>query len=274
MAEKPAPVGQPRKLLDQVLEDSFSTVGKKLDNVVKSGAQQVGKMWGAIKGWWPAQQSANPGTADGQEEGGMLFAKNNVMYKTTDLRKVPGYLFVRGRETVVYGVVLLLNWVPNTNLVEQCTPCMGAVSLDLSKVEAIHLFFDGNSVNQYDSGKVIVREANDCVHVFEFISGGLEQMLRVLQQCPYYEGSVSCEGERSCVFTMSHARLGRLQPHPAEAEFRSMLTPLKWQQLLDHTGAVTDPELVQKVGHCEGLPTASSTYTHNPRVHWEVIYLR
>lgn len=246
MAEKPPPAGQTRKLLDQVVEESFGTVGKKLDNVVKSGAQHVGKMWGAIKGWWPAQPSADLGGADGQEEGGMLFAKNNVMYKTTDLRKIPGYLFVRGRETVVYGVVLLLNWVPNTNLVDQCQPCMGAVSLDLSKMESIHLFFDGNSVEQCDSGKVIVRETNDCVHVFEFVSGGLEQLFKVLQQCPYYEGSVSWEGGRSCVFTMSHARLGLLQPHPAEVEFRSMLTPLKWQQFQDHRGAVSDPELVQK----------------------------
>lgn len=249
MAEKQAPAGQQtRKLLDQVVEGSFGTVGKKLDDMRKSGAQQVGKVWGAIKGWWPAQQPADPGLTDGQghEEGGMLFAKNNVMYKTTDSRKIPGYLFIRGRETVVYGVVLLLNWVPNTNLVDQCEPCMTAVSLDLSKMETIHLFFEGSSEEQYDSGQVIVREANDSVHVFNFVSGGLEQLFKVLQQCPYYEKSTSGEGGRSYVFTMSHARLGRLEPHPEEAEFRSMLTPLKWQQLLDHAGAVSDPELVQK----------------------------
>lgn len=251
MAEKPADLGpgqHARKLIDHVVESSLGTFGKKLDNAKKSGAHQVGKMWGAIKGWWPAQQSANPIPTDGQgqEEGGMLFAKNNVMYETADMRKVPGYLFIRGRETVVYGVVLLLNWVPNTNLVDPCESCMGAVSLDLSRMEAIHVFFEGSSEEQYDSGQVIVHEANDSMYAFHFVSGGLQQLSKVLRQCPYYEESVGDEGGRLCVFTLSHARLGRLEHHPEQAEFRSMLTPLKWQQLLDHSGAVSDPDLVQK----------------------------
>ena len=256
MAEKPADSSlgpgqqfeQARKLIDQVVENSFGTVGKKLNDVKKSGAHQVGKVWGAIKGWLPAQQSVDPGPTDGQnhEEGGMLFAKNNVMYKTADMRKVPGYLFIRGRETVVYGVVLILNWVPNTNLVDKCEPCMGAVSLDLSRMEAIHMFFECSSEEQYDSGQVIVHDASDSMYMFHFISGGLQQLVKVLRQCPYYEESAGDEAGRSCVFTMSHNKLGRLERHPEEAEFRSMLTTIKWQQLLDHSGAVSNPELVQK----------------------------
>ena len=232
------------------------TIG--IDNTAKLGAEQIEKAFKRF-GWYTTSPSVqeDPVPLGDEEEEGIVYAKNNVILKCS--KKIPGYLFVRSRDTVVFGMVLIINWIPNAGLHgRDRNPNdktadgnhLETISIDSSKVEEIRVFFSGSMSTPDDCGHVTVREANDTVHVFEFTQGGVAGLYKVLQQCAYLKKTLLTDDNQIYVFNVCLPQLSLPELHPGETEFRSMLTLERWGHLKHLDDSISDPSFVQNVSSC------------------------
>ena len=239
------------------LEKVVGSLSVGLDHTAKLGAEQIEKAFKRF-GWYTTSPSVqeDPVPLGDEAEEGIVYTKNNVILKCS--KKIPGYLFVRSRDTVVFGMVLIINWVPNAGLHDRDRSPNGkadgnhleTISIDSSKVEEIRLFFSGSMSTPDDCGHVTVREANDTVHVFEFSQGGVAGLLKVLQQCAYLKKTLLTEDNQIYVFNVCLPQLSLPELHPGETDFRSMLTLERWGHLKHLDDSISDPSFVQNVSSC------------------------
>ena len=252
--------------------NTIEYVGEAVDNKIRSGGKLVFRMGSSfaesIKGLLHRENripsEGESSTTDEEpasdftklEGDQIVFRKNNVLYKMEDLRKIPGYLFIRAQKMLVPDVVLILNWVPNSSMCKSDDKPLQAISINLSEVETVKVFFTEDIDSTEEAGHVIVRFANATFYVFHFPTGGLIGFMETLRACTYLKEEEN--SEVNCrKFVVHHPQLGLQKLHPGEERYRSVLTLDLWRQLMDVDGVVTDPVLVQSVSRTIGTSCAA-----------------
>ncbi len=177
---------------------------------------------------------------------------------------IPGYLHVSTRGSD-FGQTLILNWSPN-QLISQSDngghqpvpfsanrnnhhdnkPSVSSLSIDLSQMESIRVFYQNDPFDPVTGGEVVICTRERHFKIFIFKHGGLNELIKKFCSWKYFNHQHQSHAHQY-LFTIFRPRLSLAELHPEEGLINGLLTDQLWSQLKDVTGKVLEKRMVLQV---------------------------
>ena len=188
---------------------------------------------------------------------------------------IPGYFHISTRGSD-FGQTLIMNWSPNSlmsqsdnppltsspaeatatatmatagsngNKYQYDKPSVSSLSIDLSQMESIRVFYQSDPFDPIGGGEIVICTRERRFKIFLFKHGGLNDLIKKFCSWKYFNHQHQAHAHQY-LFTVFRPRLSLAELHPEEGLINGLLTEDLLSQLKDTTGRILDKKQVLQV---------------------------